>query len=449
MVKGRELGIGSRESHDSVQRLRSCIADTIFRFLFCALSFATTAAAAQTPDARAPDHSPFPIPDSRPTVSLLTVGPGEIFFERFGHNAIVVREPGRPAIVYNYGIFDFAQEDFLLNFARGHMLYRVIDGALEDDLAMYREQGRSIVEQRLDIDATKTRELVDFLAWNVRPENAQYRYDYFEANCSTRVRDALDRALDGRLRAHGEGRSRGYTWRLDALRLMAPQPLLMLGIDLGLGPYADQRIDYWQESFVPETLAYLAGQATRSDASVAAIPLVAATTQLAAGVVEEPPLLPPDLRWPFLGLGLASGAGLLWLSRDARAARRVPLASFALAFELFCGIGGLLLLFLWLGTEHRAAWRNENLLLLNPFCLALLPAWWGVARGRLQARPRAAALAALVALLAAFALFSKILPAFAQANLHWIVLILPIHLALALALARPRTAAERVRAATG
>ena len=391
---------------------------------------------ARVPAAPAPDHSPFPIPDSRPIVSLLTVGPGEIFFERFGHNAIVVREPGQPAVVYNYGIFDFSEQDFLLNFARGRMLYRVIEGALDDDLALYRAQGRAIVEQRLDLDPREVRGLVDFLQWNVRPENARYRYDYFEANCSTRVRDALDRALGGALRAQGEGRSRGYTWRLDALRLMAPQPLLMLGIDLGLGPYADQRIDYWQESFVPETLAYVAGQATREGAAGVARPVVVATTRLAEGRVEEPPVLPPDLRWAFLALGLALGALLLGLARDARPSRRVPLATFALVFEAFCGIGGLVLLFLWFGTEHRAAWRNENLLLLNPLCLALLPAWWGVARGRMHARPVARSIAAAIALCAAFALFSKILPAFAQANLHWIVLLLPIHLALALALLR-------------
>lgn len=400
---------------------------------------------AQSAGEPAPDQTPLLIPDSRPSISLLTIGPGELFFERFGHNAIVVREAGRPAVVYNYGIFDFAQEDFLLNFARGRMVYRVIEGALADDLEMYRAQGRSIVEQVLDVDAARARELVDFLAWNVLPENTQYRYDYFEANCSTRVRDALDRALDGALRAHAEGRSRGYTWRLDALRLMAPEPWLMLGIDLGLGPYADQRIDYWQESFVPETLSRVAAEATRADATGAQVPVVSATTVLAPGLVEEPPLLPPDLRWPFLALGLALGAVLHGLARDARSSRRLPLASFALAFELVCGLGGLLLLFLWFGTEHRAAWRNENLMLLNPLCLALLPAWWGIARGRLRPRPVASAIAGLVALLAAFALFSKILPWFAQANLHWIVLLLPIHLALAFALARP----ARVHAGPG
>ena len=42
-----------------------------------------------------PAVSESPITDhqSPPAISLLTIGPGEIFFERFGHNAIVVRDP--------------------------------------------------------------------------------------------------------------------------------------------------------------------------------------------------------------------------------------------------------------------------------------------------------------------------------------------------------------------
>ncbi|HEU4665192.1 MAG TPA: DUF4105 domain-containing protein [Dokdonella sp.] len=366
-------------------------------------------------------------------MSLLTIGPGEIFFERFGHNAIVVRDPASgTAFAYNYGIFDFDQQDFLLNFARGRMRYRMAVDDLADDLDMYRYERREIVEQRLALTPEQTHTLIEFLEWNVRPENAQYRYDYFEANCSTRVRDALDHALGGALHAQSEGRSRGYTWRLDALRLMAPEPWLMLLIDLGLGPYADQRIDNWQESFVPATLSDVV-----ADASNGAVPFAAPAVTLAQGEIEPPPALPPDLRWPFLGLGLALGAALYALGGSTRTVRRVPLATFALLFELFCGIGGLLLLFLWFGTEHRAAWRNENLLLLNPVCLALLPAWFGIARGRVRDRPRARAIAWLIVVGAALALFSKILPTFAQSNLHWIVLFLPIHLALALRLRSP------------
>jgi hypothetical protein len=400
-------------------------------FALLLLPFAWMGVAAAADAALSPQPSAL-----APQISLLTIGPGEIFFERFGHNAIVVRNPDTgEAAAYNYGIFDFDQQDFLLNFARGRMRYRMAVDALEEDVAMYLDEGRLITEQELNLAPEQARALQAFLEWNAQPENAQYRYDYFEANCSTRVRDALDRALGGALHAQSEGRSRGYTYRLDALRLMAPSPLLMLGIDLGLGPYADQRIDYWQESFVPATLSHVAAGVT-VHAGGRDMPLVAATTTTSAGHVEEPPALPPDLRWPFLLLGLALGVGLAWLGRSRRAAARIPLALFASAFELVCGLGGLVLLFLWLGTEHRAAWRNENLFLLSPLCLALLPAWIGSARATWKVRRTTTWIAWLVVLGAAFALFSKILPWFAQANLHWILLFLPIHLALAITATR-------------
>jgi hypothetical protein len=375
-------------------------------------------------------RSPIPNPQSRPSISLLTVGPGDIYFERFGHNAIVVRDPATgSALAYNYGMFDFEEEDFLWNFVRGHMRYRLAANDLADDLAMYRAEGRSIVEQQLDLTAEQAGALATFLAWNAQPENAWYRYDYFIANCSTRVRDALDQALGGLLKVQSEGRSRGYTYRLDALRLMAPQAALMLLIDLGLGPFADQRIDFWQESFVPMTLQQAVAETRLADGA----PLVAASAELAPNNVAEPPLLPPDLRVPFLLLGLAIGAGLWWCGQQPGRAPRRQVAAFGTVFELLCGLGGLLLLFLWFGTEHQAAWRNENLLLLSPLCLALVPAWW-------SSRPPlwATGVAWLVLLVAAFALFSKILPWFVQANLAWILLLLPIHLALTLDLSRRR-----------
>ena len=374
---------------------------------------------------------------AQPEISLLTIGPGDIYFERFGHNAILVRDPASgETVAYNYGIFDFEQEDFLLNFARGRMRYRIAADALDDDLEMYRAQGRSITEQRLNLLPAQAYALVDFLDWNMRPQNVFYRYDYFEANCSTRVRDALDRASGNALRAQSEGRARGYTYRLDALRLMAPDPLLMLGIDLGLGPYADQRIDFWRESFVPATLRSVVSQANTRSADGKTIPLVAADKVIAVGLVEEPPALPPDLRWPFLIAGIAIGGLLLWLQHPRHALARIPLAVFATLFELFCGLGGSVLLLLWFGTEHHAAWRNENLLLLNPLCLLLLPAWMGSARVQWAIRRTTVWIAWLVTLCAAFALFSKILPWFVQANLHWIVLFLPIHLALAIVMQR-------------
>jgi hypothetical protein len=409
------------------------------------LALASAQACAQTPQNETLPLG-IPNPDSRiPAlqISLLTIGPGPIFWERFGHNAIVVRDrEAGTAIAYNYGIFDFEQKNFLENFARGNMRYRIAADRLDDDIEMYREESRSIVEQRLAFTPEEASKLRDFLRWNVRPENAFYRYDYYLANCSTRVRDALDAALGGAIRRDTEGRSSGYTYRMDSLRLMAANPLLMLGIDLGLGPYADQRIDYWQESFVPAVFSRALGEVRVAREDGTAQPLVAGKATLERGTIPEPPDLPPDLRAPFLIAGVAIALVLYVLARSRSRAARVPAALFALAFELFCGIGGIVLLFLWLGTAHVSAWRNENLLLLNPLCLLLIPAVATWLRAKPRRTRRAAIIASIVALIAAFALFSKILPWFAQANLHWIVLFLPIHLAVLLVL-RQRSGGAR------
>jgi len=419
--------MGNRESGElSTNHIRYLLA------CLCLWLLSATSAWAQTPN-----DSQFPIPDSPPLeISLLTIGPGPIFWERFGHNAIVVRDRAAgTAIAYNYGIFDFDQDDFLVNFARGHMRYRIAADDLEDDIDMYREESRSITEQHLAFTPEQAAVLRDFLVWNTRPENAYYHYEYFLANCSTRVRDALDQALGGAIKRDTEGRSHGYTYRMDALRLMAAEPLLMLGIDLGLGPSADERIDFWRESFVPAVLARALHEVRAIDAEDRQ-PLVTAERLIATGTVAEPPELPPDLRLGFLLLGLALGLLIFRLRSSKAFAARLPLAIFAGVFELFCGIGGLLLLVLWFWTDHQSAWRNENLLLLNPLCLALIPAAVSLARAQPRISRWTMRLAWLIAALAAFALFSKILPWFAQANLHWILLFLPIHIALAIGMGR-------------
>jgi hypothetical protein len=139
--------------------------------------------------------------------------------------------------------------------------------------------------------------------------------------------------------------------------------------------------------------------------------------------------------------GIVAGLAIFWLGRASGRGARLPVAIFGMIFEFFCGLGGLVLLFLWFGTAHQAAWRNENLLLLDPLCLALIPAAATLLRARPRVRAWSIHVAGIVTFLAAFALFSKILPWFAQANLHWILLFLPIHLAFALVFARIRAAA--------
>ena len=101
------------------------------------------------------------------------------------------------------------------------------------------------------------------------------------------------------------------------------------------------------------------------------------------------------------------------------------------------GLLGVLLLYLWLGTAHRAAWANQNLLLLDPLCLVLLPGAWRLLRNRSPGRWFGRVLLAVFAG-GALAWVMRWLPFFfaVQDNARWIALLLPVHAALALRLRR-------------
>ena len=373
-------------------------------------------------------------------VALVTYGPGTAVWERFGHIAILLRDRASgEARTFNYGIFDFAQKDFYLNFARGRMIYRMDSDPADDDIASYMAQGRSVREEILAFTPAQAAALRDFLYWNLEPQHARYRYDYFTANCSTQVRDALDRALGGVILAQTQAPSSGFTYRMQTDRLLAPDPALMLLVDLGLGPYADRRLSYWDESFVPMVLARVLREVQVPVAGGDLRPLVVSDRLLAPNRITAPPALPPDLRLPLLATGLLwaalIAAPLRWPQR--RALRRVSAVAGGL-YALLGGLAGLLMLALWTLTAHRAAWGNENLWLFDPALLLLIVPLLRQAGAAARSSVFARGLSLLLALAAAFALFSKILPGFPQQNLPWILLGLPLDLALAGVLWRRR-----------
>ncbi len=386
------------------------------RALLCLLSLLCCAL-----PARAQDTTPAP------QISVVTFGPGEIYWERFGHNALLVRQAGQERL-YNYGIFDFQQKNFFLNFARGHMLYRLDVEHFRRALRMYHAEGRWAREQKLALGDAQARELAAFLAQNAQPDNAEYRYDYFRDNCSTRVRDALDRALGGVLKQRFEARPGAPSYRFEATRLIGPDLALAIGMDLGMGPSADAPLNLWQASFVPMTFMQALREARITDAA-GERPLVASEAEILPAQLPEAPEQPPALLWPMLLMGLLLAAGLLLLGRlRARRWARYGFAALAATLSLLCGAGGLVLAASWALTEHWAMWRNLNLLLLNPLCLLLIPAWLCSARAGWQSAVWQRVLGATVLVGAVLSLLPL------QHNLPWVALLLPLHAVLALQL---------------
>jgi hypothetical protein len=383
--------------------------------------------------AQAPD-----VPDEDLRVSLVTFSPGPLYWERFGHNALLLRDASSgEALLFNYGIFDFQQKNFFLNFALGRMQYRLAIQPLEQALPWYADEGRWAYEQELALSPAQHKAMALFLFWNARPQNAEYRYDYFLANCSTRVRDALDTAVHGALRAATEQQPAGSSFRREATRLIGPVLPLAVAMDLALGPAADRPISVWEQSFVPMSLRDAVREVQLPAAGGGTRPLLSAERWLLRAPAGDGPTAPPRL-WPAqLGFGLALGLGLALLGvlrpRQAWARRLLALAA-PLLMSLI-GLLGLLLLILWTLTEHRAGWANRNLLLLNPLCLLLVPTWWRSLRRDWQPEPGAWQLTLLIGAGALVSPLLLLLPG-AQQNQGWIALLLPLHLALALALRR-------------
>jgi hypothetical protein len=361
-----------------------------------------------------------------PRIGLVTMSPGVEYWSRFGHNAILV-DDGQSRTLYNYGFFDFEQQDFLLRFLRGRMLYQLLALPMERDLRGYAADGRGVRLQWLALDAAQARDLATSLAWNALPENAEYRYDYFTENCSTKVRDALDQALGGALKRELSGRSHGFTFRDEARRLAAPLPWLYIGIHLGLGPFVDKPTSLWEEAYVPERLHDALAEVRSPDGT----PLVSAEIELLPQVLPLPAAAPPDWRWYFFLNGVAVAIFIsLAMRKAAPAAMRRGAAIWLGMFWLASGLIGIGLLALWMLTDHVAAWGNENALLFNPLCLALLPSVASLWRGSaVTSMPRRIAVA--VALCAGVAFFLKFLPFRIQSNGDWIALMLPIHAAIA------------------
>lgn len=357
-----------------------------------------------------------------PRIGVVTMEPGEIFFERFGHNAIVVADADTgEATAYNFGYFDMGEPDFFGNFVQGRMQYQLVALPLDSDLARYDQLGRGVGLQWLDLTPAQATRLAAVLAEHAKPENARYTYDYYTSNCSTKVRDALDEVLGGALTKQLTGRSQGNTYRTESVRLAAPAPWMALGFHLGLGGYADKPLSRWDESFIPMRLRDALREVKLSDGR----PLVSSEVTLLPHRVSQPPDEAPRLQVPAFFAGLALAGLVIW------AGRRWPrtLAAGALAFWTLAGAAGLVMALIWVASAHVAGYANQNLLLFSPLCLALLPGGWARLRGR-DPSQRFVWLLRVVVAGAAVAGFLKFLPFVAQQNTEWVLLLLPLHWAL-------------------
>lgn len=298
-------------------------------------------------------------------ISVVIADPGTVeLFEVFGHPAIRVFDPvNQIDAAFNYGVFDFDQPNFYLNFTKGYLNYMLAVWRYPSFETAYISENRSLVEYVLNLSQKQKQEIFDFLENNAKPENRQYFYDYFYDNCATRIWDAFDETLKDNLHFDQAYVETGHSFRTLVDSLTVNKPWGDFGIDLCLGLPMDKKLSAYEYMFLPEFLGRGIAKVT-IDREGETQPFVLEKRliyQSDSKEVNAGLFTPNILFWSVFILVLVVTAIAFLRGKDSR----------FLDILIFGIIGtvGFLLLVLWVASNHSAAANNLNIIWTNPLYL--------------------------------------------------------------------------------
>ena len=310
-------------------------------------------------------------------ISLITCTPGAELYSVFGHNALrIVDSAAGTDIAYNFGTFNFDDPDFYTKFVRGKLQYYLSQENFSDFLYAYQYFKRGVSEQVLNLTEKEKKEIQRALFENLTEENRYYKYDFFYDNCSTRLRDIIFKTKSNQAFNPPQFVANGLTFRdhLHTYLDRAEMKWTRLGIDLILGLKADRKMSVSNAMFLPEFLAKGVNATEVNGQKL---------------VVEENTLLPDQqptptrdafLLTPFFIFLIIAILMMLPLGNKIPAYAKFQHVLQKIVF-ISAGLLGLLMLFLWIGTDHQTMTNNLNLFWAFPLHLVLvfkennLPRW--------------------------------------------------------------------------
>lgn len=129
-------------------------------------------------------------------VSILTCGTAPVSYAMYGHTGIRITDyVNQIDIVYNYGAFDFTTPNFMLKFVKGDLQYFVTSDNYYDFEYSYKLDGRSIVEQELNLTPQQKQQLLNELNNSLTSDERFYTYKFIDKNCTTMVVDKINKIL--------------------------------------------------------------------------------------------------------------------------------------------------------------------------------------------------------------------------------------------------------------
>ena len=305
-------------------------------------------------------------------ISIITIGPGKQLYDSFGHNAIRVSDPSNGKdLAFNYGTFDFNTPNFYIKFGQGKLPYALSVSTYDGFLRNYIAEKRWIKQQKLDLTYGEKIAIFEFLLNNAQPSNREYQYDFFFDNCATRIRDVLAVNLGSKL----SYQEKQYAPFLYSFRELIQQRLHWnswgsLGIDIALGAVIDRTANPWEHQFLPDYVfeSLKSATITRNNKTSALIKKETTINNPGPRARNSAFLLSPFFVFLVIALGIVYRT-----LRDSKQQKRSRWLDTVLFFVT--GIVGVLLLVLWLATDHTATINNYNILWAFPvnliFCTLL------------------------------------------------------------------------------
>jgi hypothetical protein len=289
-------------------------------------------------------------------ISILTATPGEELYSTFGHSALRVTDSTNNSdIVYNYGTFNFDEPNFYFKFVRGKLPFYLSTDYFDNFILEYQQENRGITEQVLNLTCSEKYRINELLQENMLGPNRVYKYDFTFDNCTTRLRDLIEKTTDSTVH-FGEALKMKETFRDLIYEYLnyGDKQWSKLGIDILLGSKTDAIMKPREVMFLPDYL-----MKTFDSSTIEARPLVAEKHALFK--INYSPIEKDNLTHPlFIFTCLFVLIALLSYSKNFFIQKLLSAFDGFLFFII--GLLGILLVFMWFGTDHIMCRNNYNLL---------------------------------------------------------------------------------------
>ncbi|MCX6194409.1 MAG: DUF4105 domain-containing protein [Cytophagales bacterium] len=294
---------------------------------------------------------------SKAEVVLVTLAPGKELHAAFGHTILWINDPTNGIDrAYSYGTFDFKTENFYLKFLMGTLPYTISVHSMQDEFnynAQYEKRG--MIAQKLQLDSLQKNAIFQALETNLLPENKEYAYKFFYDNCSTRIRDMIEKNAPGKYTWTQNPSLEGKSYRDWMNKYLAPNSWVTLGMNLALGIPSNVKATAYQSCYLPDNLA----SATNLASKLSANPVSLYDAEIA-------PEAGFDFTGPYVILGILTALVGFFTFKN-----KFPYAADIALFSII-GVLAWFVFFLGTATNHEVMAWNPASLMLFPFNFPLV-----------------------------------------------------------------------------